>query len=95
VPNELYYTPLNGIEQRITRAGAGANDAANAVTRIPAGHPEGYLEAFATLYQEIAQALQTEQSADLVPGLTDAVWGMRFIDACLKSSAADAAWTEI
>ncbi len=96
-PNELIFTPFGGVEQRITRGGAGANDAANAVSRIPAGHPEGYLEAFGTLYREIALHLIDPETADAatIPGLDDGVSGMRFIDACLRSSKADCAWSQL
>ncbi|MCP4818905.1 MAG: gfo/Idh/MocA family oxidoreductase, partial [Shimia sp.] len=93
-PNELIFTPMGGVEQRITRGGAGAMSAAEDVTRIPAGHPEGYLEAFGTLYREIADHLSGPNSAEIetVPGIAEAVAGMAFIDACQRSSKADAAW---
>ncbi len=93
-PNELIFTPMGGVEQRITRGGAGAMSAAEDVTRIPAGHPEGYLEAFGTLYREIADHLSEPNSAEIetVPGIAEAVAGMAFIDACQRSSKADAAW---
>ncbi|MCP4208492.1 MAG: Gfo/Idh/MocA family oxidoreductase [Shimia sp.] len=92
-PNQLIYTPIGGTEQRITRAGVGAHDAANSVSRIPSGHPEGYLEAFATLYSDIARELTGETgAASDVPGLMDAMAGMRFIHACQKSSEANSSW---
>ena len=93
-PNELIFTPMGGVEQRITRGGAGAMSAAEDVTRIPAGHPEGYLEAFGTLYREIADHLSEPNFAEIetVPGIAEAVAGMAFIDACQRSSKADAAW---
>ncbi len=95
-PNQLIYTPIGGVEQRITRAGAGANDAANAVSRIPGGHPEGYLEAFATLYRDIAMELSGSAGAATdVPALEDGLAGMRFIHACQTSSKSDAAWTAL
>ena len=92
-PNQLLFTAMGGVEQRITRAGPGAGDAANAVSRIPGGHPEGYLEAFATLYRDIARSLTGEQdAAQDVPGLEDGLAGMRFIHACQQSSQSEAAW---
>lgn len=93
-PNEMFFTPLNGVEQRLTRGGAGAGAAANAVTRIPAGHPEGYLEAFATLYLEIAQEIRSGAANPALTGVEEAVAGMRFLEACLHSSAQDAAWQD-
>jgi predicted dehydrogenase len=96
-PNELVFTPLNGVEQRITRSGAGAGPVANAASRIPAGHPEGYLEAFATLYREAAEDILSDGSdgRNACQGLQEALDGMRFIDACLKSSAHDAGWCDL
>ncbi len=92
-PNQLIFTPIGGVEQRITRAGAGANTAANAVSRTPGGHPEGYLEAFGTLYRDIARELSGEHgAAQDVPGLQDGLAGMRFIHACQQSSKNNAAW---
>ncbi|GAA6182387.1 Gfo/Idh/MocA family oxidoreductase [Shimia sp. NS0008-38b] len=91
-PNEMIFTPIGGVEQRLTRAGAGATDAANGVSRIPAGHPEGYLEAFGTLYREIALHLLGVEVAHDVPTLKDGVAGMRFIDACQRSSRDNAEW---
>ncbi|WP_274426935.1 Gfo/Idh/MocA family protein [Chelativorans sp. YIM 93263] len=99
-PNYLWYTPLGEPKRLITRAGAGANEAAAAVSRIPGGHPEGYLEAFATLYTEAAGAIRQmregKQPEGLVlPTVEDGVHGMRFIQACVNSSQADAAWTRL
>ena len=56
-PTYLWYTPLGKPKQLLTRGGAGAGAAAGRVTRIPSGHPEGYLEAFATIYTEAARAI--------------------------------------
>ena len=57
-PNYLWYTPFGQPKQLITRAGAGAGPAAARVTRVPSGHPEGYLEGFANIYQEAARAIR-------------------------------------
>ncbi|MCB1425048.1 MAG: Gfo/Idh/MocA family oxidoreductase [Brucellaceae bacterium] len=98
-PNLLRHAPFGEPVRLITRGGAGANAAAAAVTRIPGGHPEGYLEAFATVYTEAAaviRAMRLEQPAPtfLLPGIYDGLEGMRFIDACVRSSRADGAWVE-
>ncbi|MFN4169947.1 MAG: gfo/Idh/MocA family oxidoreductase, partial [Pannonibacter phragmitetus] len=58
-PNHLWFTPFGEPRRRLTRGGAGTGPAAAAVTRVPSGHPEGYLEAFATLYREAAVAIRT------------------------------------
>jgi predicted dehydrogenase len=100
-PNILWFTPFGEPPRRITRAGAGSGDAASAVSRIPAGHPEGYLEGFATLYTEAADAIRAHKSGTgpgpglLVPGIADGLEGMAFIDACLRSSGRDAAWVAL
>lgn len=96
-PNYLRYTPFGKPTQVLTRGGAGANDAAAAVTRIPGGHPEGYLEAFATLYREAADLIggQVAAGESLLPGIAEGLDGMRFVDACVRSSAANAAWTTL
>ena len=57
-PNYLWYTPFGQPKQLITRGGAGAGPAAARVTRVPPGHPEGYLEGFANIYQEAARAIR-------------------------------------
>ena len=81
-PNQLAFSPFGQPTQTIARAGGAASAAAARVTRMPAGHPEGYLEAFATLYGEIAQAIRARRprgaKADRAvqfPGLADGVAG--------------------
>jgi len=100
-PNYLWFTPLGEPKRLLTRGGAGAGPAAAAVTRIPGGHPEGYLEAFATLYTEAAGAIRALQSGAsvsgelMLPTAEDGLEGMRFIHACVRSSQDDAAWTRL
>lgn len=100
-PNELIWSPLGEAPRRITRGGHGAGDAAARVTRIPAGHPEGYVEAFATIYTEIAEAIRAardgrQPDANVIyPTATDGEKGVAFIDAAVRSSAAGASWVEI
>lgn len=89
--NQLRFSPLGQAPQTITRGGAAAHDAANAVSRIPGGHPEGYLEAFATIYSEAASLIQGG-AAPLLPTVDDGVEGLRFIEACIASSAKDGQW---
>lgn len=101
-PNYLWYTPFGEPKRLLTRGGAGANDAANTVTRIPGGHPEGYLEGFATIYMESANAIRAfrnggDVAAALVnlPNMADGVEGVKFIDACIRSSNDNAAWVKL
>ncbi|WMY07429.1 Gfo/Idh/MocA family protein [Paraburkholderia phenoliruptrix] len=100
-PNELWFTPLGGTAQRLTRARVSGAAAAHA-TRVPAGHPEGYLEAFAQLYRDAALQIEALNEGRALPAeslllttVDDGVAGLRFIDAVLASSAANGQWREI
>ncbi len=94
-PNELCFAPLDGPAQRLTRRDdrLGA-DIARGI-RIPGGHPEGYLEAFANLYQAMSDGLDGDIVSPWLPGVEDGVDGMRFIAATLASSRAAGAWTPL
>ncbi len=101
-PNLLQFTPFGEPPRLIRRAGAGASPVAAHASRIPSGHPEGYLEAFAQLYCDFSEqiiARATGRAPDsaclLVPGIDAGVRGMRFITTAVTSNAADAAWTPI
>jgi predicted dehydrogenase len=99
--NHLRFTPFGGPVQILTRAGAGAMDTGSATTRVPAGHPESYLEGFANIYVDAARAIRAHQAETydptsfLLPGVRDGLKGMQFVDACLRSSAQDAAWVTL
>ena len=100
-PNRLWFTPFGEQKRLITRGGAGVGDAATRVTRIPGGHPEGYLEAFATIYSEAANAIQAKRdntnpdSAIIYPTVDDGVKGVAFIDACVRSSNKNGGWVSL
>ncbi|WP_079213441.1 Gfo/Idh/MocA family protein [Brucella pituitosa] len=100
-PNRLWFTPFGEQKRLITRGGAGVGDAATRVTRIPGGHPEGYLEAFATIYSEAANAIQARRdntnpdSAIIYPTVDDGVKGVAFIDACVRSSNKNGGWVSL
>ncbi|MGD9293979.1 MAG: Gfo/Idh/MocA family oxidoreductase [Roseobacter sp.] len=97
-PNYLWFTPFGEPKRLITRNGAGSGAAAARVSRIPPGHPEGYLECFANIYSEAADAIEAHRDGRapveevLLPGIKDGLRGMEFIDACVRSSARNAAW---
>lgn len=97
-PNILIHSPLGEAPRRITRGGHGAGDHAAVATRIPPGHPEGYLEAFAQLYTEIADQIRNHQQgkscASLVPTVADGVDGVRFISRAVESSEKGGNWIE-
>lgn len=88
-PNILIHDTRDQPRRILTRGGAGTQ----VPTRTPSGHPEGYLEAFATLYAEAA-ALIRGTPTDL-PGLSDGLAGMRFIAACQASNRANAGWVSL
>ena len=100
-PNRLWYAPLGEPKRLITRNGAGAGEAAARVSRIPPGHPEGYLEGFANIYSEAAEAIIARRSGGepgaevLYPTIADGLKGMQFVDACVRSSARNSAWIEL
>jgi len=100
-PNRLWFTPFGEQKRLITRGGAGVGDAATRVTRVPGGHPEGYLEAFATIYVEAANAIQARRdhtnpdSAIIYPTVDDGVKGVAFIDACVRSSNKNGGWVSL
>ena len=100
-PNYLWFTPLNEPKRLLTRNGAGSGEAAARMSRIPAGHPEGYLEGFANIYSEAAEAIVakrngTSLSNDIMfPTVADGLRGVQFIDACVRSSASNASWIEL
>lgn len=97
-PNYLWYTPFGEPKRMITRAGSGAGHAADRVSRIPSGHPEGYLEGFANIYSEAASAIKALRSGREIPSdvrfstVQDGLKGVQFVEACVKSSAENAAW---
>lgn len=93
-PNQMWFSKLDQPKQLITRGSATANGVGVSI-RIPAGHPEGYLEAFATLYTEFAQVIKGQNQGKLLPTLADGVEGMKFITAAVKSSKADGKWTRL
>ena len=101
VPTQLWHSPLGEPKRRLTRGGPGTGEAAARMTRIPAGHPEGFLEAFANIYGEAARAIRAHRSGagldpDVVyPTVADGLEGVAFVAACVESSKADAAWVAL
>ena len=97
-PNTLWHSPFGAPPCRLTRGNAGVGEAANRVTRIPPGHPEGYLEGFATIYSEAALAIRAHQNGEACPDevsfptVQDGLEGVAFVDACVRSSERNAAW---
>jgi predicted dehydrogenase len=101
-PNHLWYTPFGEEKRLITRNGAGAGEAAARVSRIPPGHPEGYLEGFANIYAEAARAIRSTRpkasrldKAVIYPTVADGLEGVAFVDACVRSSKKNGVWTKL
>ena len=101
-PNTMYVKWLEK-PMEVYRTGQGyLGESATAHTRTPAGHPEGYLEAFANIYRNFAKVVQAKLDgtmADKVyqdfPTVEEGVRGMKFIDAVIASGENNAAWTKI
>ncbi|HEX6013043.1 MAG TPA: Gfo/Idh/MocA family oxidoreductase [Geminicoccaceae bacterium] len=100
-PNYLHFALLGEPPRLIRRGGAGAGPVAGRVTRIPAGHPEGYLEGFANLYADAAELIwaklegrEPDPGATLVPTVRDGLAGVRFIEAVVESSRNGGAWVK-
>lgn len=97
-PNVLTHRPLGEPARTLTRGGAGT--VAGAVTRLPPGHPEGFIEGFATLYSDFADLIEgtegTERTAgEHLPSVDDGVKGVRFVDAAVESMARGSAWVKL
>ena len=98
-PNYLYFTKFGEPKQKITRGGSGAMSDAGEVTRIPAGHPEGYLEGFANLYSDFAEQINANKEKRkpdphslLVPNIQDGLKGIKFITSVVESSSKGGQW---
>ncbi len=100
-PNYLWVTPLGAPKFRLTRGGVGTGPEAARVSRIPPGHPEGYLEGFANIYAEAGRAILARRDGVAVapevtfPGLKEGLEGVAFVDACVRSSARNGAWVSL
>ena len=100
-PNRLWVTRYGEPKQLFTRGGAGTGPEAARLIRVPGGHPEGYLEAFASIYTEAAAAIRAHAAGQPMPEgvefptLQDGLNGMRFVEACVQSSARNAAWVRL
>ena len=101
-PNYVQLSRLNEPSCTLTRGGPGNGTASTQSTRLPTGHPEGYFEAFAQLYKDLAELIsarleqrQPDQLALLLPTCADGLAGVQFIDAALRSSANNSGWTPL
>ncbi|MBI1405671.1 MAG: gfo/Idh/MocA family oxidoreductase [Caulobacter sp.] len=96
-PDMLRFTPLGEPPRLLRRGGPELSPEAQAATRIPAGHPEGYLEGFARIYADAADLIAARKAgratpATTLPGIEAGVEGVRFIEAAVRSAEADGRW---
>ena len=98
-PNYLRVDIFGEAKKIIRRAGNETTDVAGRVTRIPPGHPEGYLEGFANIYSDFAKqihAIKNNQKIEdellLVPSIEDGLNGVKFISAVVESGLGGSKW---
>ena len=95
-PEELRFTRYGEEARMLIRGGHGASgEASRGVSRMPAAHPEGYIEAFANLYRDAAEIVRAHRTgapvdparAALVPDVRDGLRGVKFVAAAVASAA--------
>ena len=100
-PNYLTWSPFEKSARIITRGGPDSGEAAARVTRVPPGHPEGYLEGFANIYSEVAAAIRAARNGKKppkgvhFPTIDDGVKGLAFVEAAVKSSKGKGKWVKL
>lgn len=99
-PTVLVFRPIEGPVELRTPNGPGTLPLAARATRVVAGHPEGFHEAFANIYSDAAEAIAARRSGDSpdplalhYPTARDGVLGLRFVEAAIQSTKAGGAWT--
>lgn len=100
-PMRLLFTPLDGPAEWRTPNGPGTLPLAARSTRIVAGHPEAFLEAFANIYSDAGEAIAARRSGNTpdplalhFPNAVDGAIGLRFVEAVIASSRAGGVWTD-
>ena len=100
-PNELIFSPLNQPSQKITTGSPNAKIEASSISRLPPGHPEGYLEAFANLYTEIADSIMDARVGRFAnthtntPSGYDGKQGAIFVESVIRSSSSGSIWVNL
>jgi len=95
-PNHLKFTELNKSTKIITRASNDVSDFSLKSSRLAAGHPEGFFEAFSNIYTEFADCiLSNNKTNHTFPNIEDGVKGIKFIFAAKKSSNNNSKWEKI
>jgi predicted dehydrogenase len=98
-PNTLWLSYPDKPSQMLRAGGAGLSTLAMANMRTPAGHPEGYIEAFANLYRNFSEQIRAKKSQQTVsdaaqdlPGIKEAIRGMAFIESVVMASQSELKW---
>ena len=98
-PNTLLYKPAGRPWERLRTGQSYLSGPAKVVTRLPAGHPEGYLEAFANLYRSFIEDVRRVEVGEApvrdYPGVQDGLRGLRFIAQAVASSRAGSVWMNL
>jgi predicted dehydrogenase len=101
-PNLLVHSPASGPSRALRRGNDYLSASARKATRIPPGHPEGYLEAFANVYLGVFEAIRARQAGRELdalegqfPTVEDGARGVRFIERVVESSASNQKWIEV
>jgi predicted dehydrogenase len=98
-PNELKFQSKSEPAKILRRGNGYVSGPAKKFTRLPFGHPEAFIEAFANIYLEVAAAIRAniagKRGGDYdFPTIDDGVYGMTFIETAVKSAKSDAKWTK-
>jgi predicted dehydrogenase len=99
-PNHLVHSPIDGPRRILTRGSPGLSESAQRATRLPAGHPEAFIEAFANIYRGVAADIRARLDGRVAdpldadyPTLVDGARGVRFIERVIASAGSDRKWT--
>jgi predicted dehydrogenase len=98
-PNELKFIPKNEPAKILRRGNGYVSDQAKKFTRLPFGHPEAFIEAFANIYLEAVAAIRANIAGKTggafdFPTVQDGVYGMAFLETAVKSASSSAKWTK-
>ncbi len=100
-PNHLIHAPIDGPRMILTRNSPWLSDAAKRACRLPSGHPEAFIEAFANLYVGVAADIRSRRDGGVpasredadYPRIEDGARGVRFIEKTVESAASAQKWT--
>ncbi len=101
-PNQLIHAPLDGPRRILTRGSPWLSESARRAGRIPAGHPEAFIEAFANVYLGVAADIRARAGGRIAdpldadyPNVEDGARGVRFIEKVVESAASEKKWTSV